>query len=172
MEQVFLNSDMVYLLPSNHLLIANALICERAGAFSFICDSKDEADRVLSQLKILIRPMYSNPPIHGARIVTTVLNDPQLRQQWLKDVKGMADRILTMRSKLREGLKKEGSMHDWKHITDQIGMFCFTGMKPNQVERLIREFSIYLTKDGRISVAGISSANVGYLAHAMHLVTK
>uniref|UniRef100_A0A672MNY2 Aspartate aminotransferase, mitochondrial n=1 Tax=Sinocyclocheilus grahami TaxID=75366 RepID=A0A672MNY2_SINGR len=73
---------------------------------------------------------------------------------------------------LVSNLKKEGSTHNWQHVTDQIGMFCFTGLKPEQVERLIKEFSIYMTKDGRISVAGVTSANVGYLAHAIHAVTK
>ncbi|XP_013413300.1 aspartate aminotransferase, mitochondrial isoform X2 [Lingula anatina] len=145
---------------------------ERAGAFTVICDNKEEADRVMSQVKILIRPMYSNPPIHGARIVSKILHTPELRQEWLGDVKGMADRIITMRKRLRDGLAKEGSSHNWQHITDQIGMFCFTGLKPDQVERLTKEFSVYLTKDGRISVAGVASGNVDYLAHAMHEVTK
>ncbi|KAK3085986.1 hypothetical protein FSP39_011705 [Pinctada imbricata] len=145
---------------------------ERAGAFTIVCASKEEADRVMSQVKILIRPLYSNPPIHGSRIVATVLTDPTLRQMWLGEVKGMADRIINMRSKLVEGLKKEGSTRNWQHITDQIGMFCFTGLKPEQVERLTKEFSIYLTKDGRISVAGVTSGNVNYLANAMHTVTK
>lgn len=145
---------------------------ERAGAFTIVCSDKDEQARVMSQIKILIRPMYSNPPIHGAHIVSKVLNDKALRQEWLGEVKGMADRIITMRSQLRDGLTREGSSHDWQHITDQIGMFCFTGLKPDQVERLTKEFSIYLTKDGRISVAGLSSNNVDYLAHAMHQVTK
>lgn len=145
---------------------------ERVGAFTMVCDSKDEAQRVLSQLKIIIRPTYSNPPIHGARIAALVLTDPELNKQWLQEVKGMADRIITMRTKLRDGLKREGSTKNWQHITDQIGMFCFTGMNQDQVERLTKEHSIYLTKDGRISVAGVSSGNVDYLAHAMHQVTK
>uniref|UniRef100_A0A4D5R994 Aspartate aminotransferase n=1 Tax=Scolopendra viridis TaxID=118503 RepID=A0A4D5R994_SCOVI len=145
---------------------------ERAGAFTLICSSKQEADAVMSQIKILIRPMYSNPPIHGARIVHTILSDTQLQQQWLKEVKGMADRIISMRQKLKDNLKKEGSQRNWEHITDQIGMFCYTGMTAPQVEKLIKEFSVYLTKDGRISVAGVTSKNVEYLAHAMHQVTK
>lgn len=145
---------------------------ERAGAFSVICQDKEEADRVMSQVKILIRPLYSNPPVHGARIVTEILSNPELKQLWLGDVKLMADRIILMRKKLQEGLAKEGSSKNWQHITDQIGMFCFTGMTPAQVEKLTKDFSIYLTKDGRISMAGISSGNVGYLAHAMHQVTK
>jgi len=84
----------------------------------------------------------------------------------------MADRIISMRTKLRDGLKREGSSRNWQHITDQIGMFCFTGINAEQVERITKEFSIYLTKDGRISVAGVTSGNVDYLSHAMHSVTK
>ena len=145
---------------------------ERVGALSFACADKDEVARTMSQLKIIIRPIYSNPPIHGARIASTILNDPSLRSQWLTDIKVMSDRINTMRIKLKEGLKREGSSRSWDHITDQIGMFCFTGMTPDQVDRLIKEFSVYLTKDGRISVAGVSSKNVDYLAHAIHQVTK
>jgi len=145
---------------------------ERVGAFSLACGSSEEADRVMSQLKILIRPMYSNPPIHGARIAHAILTTPDIRKQWLLDVKLMADRIISMRKKLVDNLKKEGNKQDWRHITDQIGMFCFTGLSEPQVARLSKEFSIYLTKDGRISVAGVTSNNVAYLAHAIHSVTK
>lgn len=145
---------------------------ERAGCFTIVCNDKDEAARVMSQVKILIRPMYSNPPLHGSRIVATILGNPELHAIWLKDVKGMADRIITMRQKLKDNLAKEGSVRDWNHITEQIGMFCFTGMTPVQVEKLTKDHSVYLTKDGRISVAGIASSNVEYLAHAMHQVTK
>ncbi|XP_008581923.1 PREDICTED: aspartate aminotransferase, mitochondrial [Galeopterus variegatus] len=148
---------------------------ERVGAFTMICKDADEAKRVESQLKILIRPMYSNPKRYqlwltcqciASRIC--ILGFPYR----LHEVKGMADRIIGMRTQLVSNLKKEGSSQNWQHITDQIGMFCFTGLKPEQVERLIKEFSIYMTKDGRISVAGVTSGNVGYLAHAIHQVTK
>jgi aspartate aminotransferase len=145
---------------------------ERIGAFSVITQSEDEAVRLMSQLKILIRPLISNPPIHGARIATKILTDSELRKQWLVDVKGMADRIITMRKQLKELLAKEGSSKNWDHIVNQIGMFCFTGLTPDQVDKLTKEHSIYLTKDGRISVAGVSSKNVEYLAKAMHDVTK
>ncbi|EDL87266.1 rCG39016, isoform CRA_a [Rattus norvegicus] len=145
---------------------------ERVGAFTVVCKDAEEAKRVESQLKILIRPLYSNPPLNGARIAATILTSPDLRKQWLQEVKGMADRIISMRTQLVSNLKKEGSSHNWQHITDQIGMFCFTGLKPEQVERLTKEFSVYMTKDGRISVAGVTSGNVGYLAHAIHQVTK
>lgn len=145
---------------------------ERVGAFSLVCSSSEEQQKVMSQIKIVVRPTYSNPPLAGARIAATILNNPGLRSSWLKDVKGMADRIISMRSKLRDGLAKEGSSRNWQHITEQIGMFCFTGMNPDQVEKLTKDYSIFLTRDGRISVAGITSGNVEYLAHAMHQVTK
>lgn len=77
--------------------------------------------------------MYSNPPINGARIVTEILGNAELKKQWLIDVKGMADRIISVRTKLRDNLKKNGSTRDWSHITDQIGMFCFTGLKAPEV---------------------------------------
>jgi len=145
---------------------------ERVGAFTMVCNSPEEARAVESQLKIIIRPMYSNPPIHGARLVNEVFQNEDLYAEWLVEVKGMADRIITMRSTLKENLAKEGSIRDWSHITNQIGMFCFTGLSPEQVDRLRDEFSVYFTRDGRISVAGVSSNNVGYLSHAMHQVSK
>jgi len=145
---------------------------ERVGAVTFVVRNKDELQRVLSQLRLTIRRLYSNPPRHGAQIASRVLNTPQLRDLWLSEVKVMADRIITMRKTLVENLKKEGSSHNWQHIIDQIGMFCFTGLTEQQVERLIKEFSVYLTKDGRISIAGVSSKNNAYLARAIHQVTK
>uniref|UniRef100_A0A170YUJ9 Aspartate aminotransferase n=1 Tax=Triatoma infestans TaxID=30076 RepID=A0A170YUJ9_TRIIF len=145
---------------------------ERIGALTVVTNSAEEAARVLSQIKILIRPMYSNPPIHGARIVTKILSDQNLKNQWLKEVKGMADRIISVREKLKSQLAAEGSTKNWNHITDQIGMFCYTGLNPQQVERLTKEFNIYLTKDGRISMAGVTSKNYKHLANAMHQVTK
>ena len=88
------------------------------------------------------------------------------------EVKGMAARIIFMRKQLKDNLKAFGSKHNWDHIVNQIGMFCYTGMTPEQVERIKKEFSVYLTKDGRISIAGITSGNVKDLAKAMHEVTK
>jgi aspartate aminotransferase len=84
----------------------------------------------------------------------------------------MADRIISMRTQLKQGLKDLGSQKNWDHITNQIGMFCFTGLTPEQVEKMSKEHHVYLTKDGRISIAGISSRNVGHLAQAIHAVTK
>lgn len=143
---------------------------ERVGAFSLVCADAAEVKRVDSQLKILIRPMISNPPIHGARIASEILKDPKLYEQWLAEVKGMADRIITMRALLKENLEKLGSKHDWSHITSQIGMFAYTGMTPEEMDKLAKEYSVYATKDGRISVAGITSDNVGRLAEAIYKV--
>nr|CCA21967.1 unnamed protein product [Albugo laibachii Nc14] len=144
---------------------------ERVGALSFVTKDEEEKERVESQLKILIRPMYSNPPIHGALIVSTILSDTDLRKQWYKECKGMADRIITMRQVLRselESIDKEcGLVSDWHHITNQIGMFCYTGLTQAQVERMIEKHHIYLAKDGRISMAGVTSKNVRYLAESM-----
>ena len=144
---------------------------ERVGAFSIVCASAEEKAKVDSQVKILVRPLYSNPPVHGARIASTILNDPALNQQWLGEVKGMADRIIKMRALLKENLTKLGSKHNWDHITDQIGMFAYTGLTAEQMTKLAEEHSVYATKDGRISVAGITSDNVGRLAEAIFKIT-
>jgi aspartate aminotransferase, mitochondrial len=93
---------------------------ERVGAFSVVCDSAEEKRRVDSQIKILVRPLYSNPPIHGARIASEILNDSGLNKQWLGEVKGMADRIIEMRALLKKNLEELGSKHNWDHITNQV----------------------------------------------------
>ena len=145
---------------------------ERVGAFSIVCADSAEKKKVDSQIKILVRPLYSNPPVHGARIASAILNDPALNKQWLGEVKGMADRIIKMRALLKDNLAKLGSNKGWDHLTDQIGMFAYTGLSPQQMDTLAKEHSVYATKDGRISVAGITSSNVGRLAEAIHAVTK
>lgn len=145
---------------------------ERVGALSVVCQDADEAKRVESQLKILIRPNYSNPPSTGARIVQTVLEDPLLNPQWYAECKEMADRIISMRTALKSALEEAGSTRNWDHVTSQIGMFCFTGISPEQVEELRVKHHIYLTKDGRVSMAGVTSKNVSTIAEALHSVTS
>ncbi|KAJ3072298.1 aspartate transaminase aat1 [Podochytrium sp. JEL0797] len=146
---------------------------ERVGLFSMVVADKEELKRVDSQVKILVRPMYSNPPLSGPRIVKEVLGNPELKAEWHREVKMMADRIISMRSELKNHLiNTYGSKKNWNHITDQIGMFCFTGLTPEQVDILKKDYSVYLTRDGRISIAGITSGNVKYLAEAIHNVTK
>ena len=145
---------------------------ERVGVLSMVCNEAEEASRVLSQLKIVVRAMYSNPPVHGARIVAEVLGDPTLEAQWRAECKQMADRIIEMREALQSAIVKAGSTKDWGHITSQIGMFCYSGLKPDQVDKLRSDYNIYITKDGRISMAGITTSNVDYVAAAMHEVSK
>lgn len=119
---------------------------ERVGAFSIVCTDADEKKRVDSQIKIIVRPLYSNPPIHGARVATEVLNDPALNKQWLGEVKGMADRIINMRALLKNELETLGSKHDWSHITSQIGMFAYTGLTAEQMDKLAKEVSFVLAE--------------------------
>jgi len=143
---------------------------QRIGCFSIVCADEAQKVAVESQMKAIARPMYSNPPLHGAALVNTVLSDPQLKAQWFKEVKGMADRIIDMRGKLRVHLEKEAPQRTWNHVTDQIGMFCFSGMTPEQVDKLAEEHSMYMTRNGRISMAGVTSGNVERLAKAMATV--
>jgi len=145
---------------------------ERVGALHIVCDSEQEKEKVTSQVLILIRPSYSNPPIFGARVVQTILSTPELKSLWEKEVKVMADRIISMRTDLVSNLKALGSKKDWSHITSQIGMFCFTGLNPDQVTQLTEKWHVYMTKNGRISMAGVFSSRVKYLAEAIHDVTK
>lgn len=144
----------------------------RLGALSVLGNNKDEAKRVVSQMKMVIRPMYSNPPRHGARIVTEILSDPQLSQDFVVQCAGMADRINSMRTLLRTNLEATGSTHSWDHITKQIGMFAYSGLTKDQVMTMREEHHIYCTLDGRISMAGVTSANVDYIANAIHDVSK
>jgi len=145
---------------------------ERVGALSAVCKDPAEKAALESQLKAIIRPMYSSPPIHGARIVKEVLGDPALQAQWTDECRAMAERIQAMRALLREGLAKAGSTRDWAHITDQIGMFAYTGLAKDQVQAMRDEFAVYCTLDGRISVAGLNTGNVDYVARAIHAVSE
>ncbi|KAH6917333.1 aspartate aminotransferase [Coprinopsis sp. MPI-PUGE-AT-0042] len=146
---------------------------ERTGNFSIVTADPEEKARVDSQLKIIIRPMYSNPPAHGARIAATILGDSQLYTQWEGEVKGMADRIIGMREKLynmlTHDLKTPG---EWGHIKSQIGMFSFTGLNPAQTKALAEKYHVYMTADGRISMAGLNSGNVPYFAESVNHVIR
>lgn len=145
---------------------------ERVGCLHMFMDTKDEAVNCESQLKILVRRMFSNPPAHGARIVSTILNDAGLTAQWKQELSGMANRIIKMRAALLGNLKELGTPGDWTHITSQIGMFSFTGLSPAQVEQMIHKHHIYMLKSGRISMAGVNPSNVGYIAAAINDVVR
>ena len=140
---------------------------ERTGCLHFVCADKDAAARTLSQVKIIVRCNYSSPPKHGARIAAAILNQPALRQQWLDELVAVCKRMNDMRAALRGAIEKKGVKGDWSHITTQIGMFSFTGLTVKQSEAMVKQHSIYMTKNGRISVCGITTKNVDYIAESI-----
>ncbi|UXY16667.1 aspartate/tyrosine/aromatic aminotransferase [Chitiniphilus purpureus] len=144
-----------------------SLYGERVGALTIITAGKDESARVLSQLKRVIRTNYSNPPIHGGALVSTVLASGELRAQWEGELAGMRDRIRAMRSGLVDALKAQGVAQDFGFVVHQRGMFSYTGLSAAQVERLKTEFGIYAVSTGRICLAALNSKNLGYVAGAI-----
>ncbi len=140
-----------------------SLYGERVGGLSVLCQDKEEAGRVLSQLKIVIRTNYSNPPTHGGAVVAAVLNDATLRARWEQELGEMRVRIKAMRQKLVEGLKAAGVTQDMGFITTQIGMFSYSGLNKEQMVRLRDEFGVYGTDTGRMCVAALNSKNIDYV---------
>jgi aromatic-amino-acid transaminase len=140
-----------------------SLYGERVGALSVVCQDKEETGRVLSQLKIMIRTNYSNPPIHGGTVVATVLSTPELRTLWEKELGDMRLRIKQMRIALVEKLKTAGVKEDMSFITSQIGMFSYSGLSKEQMVRLRNEFGVYGTDTGRMCVAALNSKNIDYV---------
>ena len=140
-----------------------SLYGERVGGLSVLCTDKEEAGRVLSQLKIVIRTNYSNPPTHGGAVVAAVLNNPELRAQWEQELGEMRVRIKAMRQKLVDGLKAAGVKQDMSFITTQIGMFSYSGLTKDQMVRLRSEFGVYGTDTGRMCVAALNSKNIDYV---------
>ena len=148
-----------------------SLYGERVGALSVVCASKEEMTRVLSQLKIVIRTNYSNPPTHGAQIVATVLTTPALRSMWEEELAGMRVRIKEMRALLQSKLVAAGTKQDVSFITRQKGMFSYTGLAKPQMERLRNEFGIYGVDSGRICVAALNHGNIDAVVKAIGLVS-
>jgi len=144
-----------------------SLYGERVGAFSALTESPDEAARVLSQVKRIVRTNYSNPPTHGGRIVATVLAAPELRALWETELAGMRERIKAMRKALVEKIKARAPRADFGFMLTQRGMFSYSGLTKEQVGRLRAEFSIYAIDTGRICVAALNTKNVDYVADAI-----
>jgi len=144
-----------------------SLYGERVGALSVLCATKDDATRVLSQLKIVIRTNYSNPPTHGAQVVATVLTTPALRAMWEEELAGMRVRIKQMRTALLQKLQAAGIRQDMSFITQQKGMFSYSGLNKAQMERLRNEFGIYGVDSGRICVAALNSKNIDAVVAAI-----
>ncbi|MCJ1308219.1 Aspartate aminotransferase, cytoplasmic [Agyrium rufum] len=150
---------------------------ERAGAFHFVTapgsDATNTISRINSQLAILQRSEISNPPAYGARIASMVLNDPELFAEWEANLRTMSGRIKDMRSRVRKILEElNGQEGSWKHITEQIGMFSFTGLTEKQVLKIREDAHVYMTKNGRISMAGLNDGNIEYFAKAVDKVVK
>lgn len=144
-----------------------SLYGERVGALSVVCSDADEAARVLSQLKVVIRTNYSNPPTHGAQVVATVLTTPALRALWEEELAGMRSRIKQMRTALVGKLKAAGVKQDVSFITAQRGMFSYSGLSKEQMQRLRSEFGIYGVDSGRICMAALNTGNIDAVTQAM-----
>jgi aromatic-amino-acid transaminase len=149
-----------------------SLYGERVGALSVVTGSAEEAARVLSNLKRIVRTNYSNPPTHGGQIVATVLGNPQLKSLWDREVGGMRDRIKTMRKTLVDSIHKRVPESDFKFVLAQRGMFSYSGLTRDQVRRLREEYSIYTIDTGRVCVAALTSKNVEYVADAIANVIR
>jgi aromatic-amino-acid transaminase len=149
-----------------------SLYGERVGALSVVATSKDEAARVLSQVKRLVRTNYSNPPTHGGEIVAQVLGNTELRALWEAELAMMRNRIKLMRAELVERLHELVPGRDFRYMLAQRGMFSYSGLTKEQVHRLRDEYSIYAVDTGRICVAALNTKNVGYVADAMAAVMR
>ena len=164
--QQFINSGLDFFVATSFSK-SFSLYGERVGALSVVCATRDEAARVLSQLKITIRTNYSNPPTHGAQVVTTVLDTPALRAQWEEELAGMRQRIKQMRALLLDKLQAAGLQQDFSFITRQRGMFSYSGLSKPQMERLRNEFGIYGVDSGRICVAALNTRNIDAVVAAI-----
>jgi aromatic-amino-acid transaminase len=149
-----------------------SLYGERVGALSVLCQNKEEAARVLSQLKIVIRTNYSNPPTHGGQVAATILNTPELRALWEKELAAMRVRIKEMRGALVEKLKSKGVHRDFSFISQQVGMFSYSGLTKEQMVRLRDEFGVYGIESGRICIAALNSKNIDYVAESIAKVVQ
>ena len=167
----FLASGMSFLVSSSFSK-SFSLYGERVGALSIVTQSADEASRVLSQVKRTIRTNYSNPPTHGGAVVAMVLSTPALRATWEAELAEMRDRIKTMRKGLADGLKARGFKGDVGFITSQRGMFSYTGLSGEQVDRLQEEFGVYAVGTGRICIAALNSQNLERVCDAIAAVSS
>jgi len=140
---------------------------ERVGNLTIVVNDPSTLPALRSQLSLIIRANWSNPPAHGARIVHRVLTTPELRQQWLDSIATMSSRIREMRQLLRGELESLGTPGNWGHVTTQIGMFSYTGLSKTQVDHMIEKHKVFLLTDGRINVCGLNKQNVGYVARAI-----
>jgi len=141
---------------------------ERVGNLCIVLSDASVIAPLKSQMTLIVRASYSNPPAHGARIVGRVLNDPAKFQQWRDHIRTMSSRIKEMRTGLRERLEKLGTPGQWDHVTQQIGMFSYTGLSATQVGMLRDKYHIYLLSSGRVNICGLTTKNIDYVAEGIH----
>ena len=140
---------------------------ERCGGLSVVCQSAEEASRVLGQLKAVARRIYSNPPSHGGQAIATVLADPDLFAEWKNEVEAMRMRIADMRQKVYDRLQKTAPEYDSSYFIKQRGMFCYTGLTLQQLETLRQKYGVYIIDSGRISMPGLNDDNVDYFVQSL-----
>jgi len=169
--RLFADLDITMLISSSFSK-SFSLYGERVGALTAVAGNKDEATRVLSQLKRVIRTNYSNPPTHGGTVVASVLNSPELFALWEEELAGMRDRIRLMRAQLVEKIKAAGATQDFSFVLKQRGMFSYSGLNSAQVDRLREEHGVYAVGSGRICVAALNSGNIDKVAKAIAAVLK
>lgn len=169
--RLFADSGLTFLVSSSFSK-SFSLYGERVGALTLVSESREESARVLSQVKRVIRTNYSNPPTHGATIVASVLSNPELRALWEAELGEMRQRIRTMRNVLVERLAAAGATRDFAFVNAQRGMFSYSGLTAEQVERLKSEFGIYAVSTGRICVAALNERNLPPTVQAIAAVLK
>lgn len=169
--RLFADSGLTFFVSSSFSK-SFSLYGERVGALSLVTRDREETARVMSQVKRVVRTNYSNPPTHGGVVVATVLGNPELRQMWESELAGMRSRIRAMRQGLADKLRARGVKRDFSFITQQRGMFSYTGLSPAEVERLKADYGIYALSTGRICVAAINSHNIDFVADAIAAVLK
>lgn len=159
-------TDVKYVV-SNSFSKIFSLYGERVGGLSFVCQDAEEASRVLGQLKATVRRNYSSPPTTGAGLVNIILNDENLKQMWLDELEQMRTRIFAVRDQLRSRLLELVPQGNFDYLTAQQGMFSYTGLSAEQVDRLKEEFGVYLVRSGRICVSGLNQRNINYVAESI-----
>jgi aspartate/tyrosine/aromatic aminotransferase len=149
-----------------------SLYGERIGTFFLVAESSANAEKIGSRIDIIVRRIYSNPPKHGAAIIAHILNDPSLNKEWRHEVDSMRERIHAMRKSFVASMHAKTKIMDFSFLKDRNGLFCFTGLRSDHVERLISEFGVYLTADGRMNAAGLNHENLDYVTDSIAAVLQ
>ena len=169
--RLFADANLTFLISSSFSK-SFSLYGERVGALTLVAANREESARVLSQLKRVIRTNYSNPPTHGGTVVAHVLGQPELRAEWETELAGMRDRIRDMRKALVQKLKDRGVERNFDFVLKQRGMFSYSGLTADQVDRLREEHAVYAIGTGRICVAALNSRNIDAVADGIAAVLK